>query len=332
MTLTPLPASPFLPRYRGREADSLLIAASSFERRCLGFVSFLAQQEASYRAEQVVLLNYDDRGDALVRQRVARHRPELEQGLRRIASTNVIGQQSVGPYAVYDAIDTFGDLFRSVGQDASVVVDVSTMPKLHMLYLLRAAANSTRISSLRLVYTRARYGRFDTLSRGAEEPLILPYFGQAPDGEARPIHLVLFCGLEPGRSYVTWRRLGQHCTTKVFIDSGPDDTDRCASRAMQLHDFAPSARQVVLGAFDVEATVQFLEEVYEQCQERKEYMYIAPFTTKWELLSVWEFFNRCKERQAGIAYAAPGRLNASGHTLDRLGEVVVAEVRVTPTP
>jgi len=310
----------------GRDADSLLIVSSSFERRCLGFCSHLRKNAPHYRADQVLLLSYDDRGDATVRARVARFAPQLRTLVQTIATGNKIEQHTMDPYAILDAREYFGGVFASLPVNSSVVVDVSTISKLHLLYILDAAANSARIGRLKLAYTRARYGRYDTLSWGAEEPLVLPGFGR-PRAPHQDEHLLLFCGLEPDRCYSIWRRFGQNACTRIFIDSGKDDLDRCAERAKRLNAYDPRTTTDELPAFDPDGALRLIESKYLEATSRGEYLYVAPMTTKWEVLAVWQFMRSKKlDANAGIVYAVPGRLNAAGHTWDDLGECLVADV------
>jgi hypothetical protein len=318
--------STFLP-FKKRKADTLLLLCSSFEQRCLGFASHLMSRAAGYRAETVLVLTYDDREDSSVRARVGRFLPDLR---KLAASLSVSGRpetQNIAPFGLIEGAEFFERLFATLPQEASVVVDISTMTRLHLLYMLEAAAQSARIASLRLAYTRARYGRYDTLSWGGEEPVILPGFGRPRRGEKERSRLLLFCGLEPDRCYSIWRRFGQEMCSKVLIDSGEEDLDRCSERAERLNSYSSESEVVRLPAFQPDAVASYIESEYRNASDANIYLYLAPMTTKWEVIAVWEFFRRAKATPgAAVVYSAPGRLNASGHTRDEPGECLVATV------
>lgn len=317
------PSAALLP-HGGRSTDSLLLVSSSFERRCLGLASQLANQATGYKADSIVLIKYSDRDDLTIRARVNRFLPQLGAMLEPSSPSGSIRQQELDPYALIEGADYFSRLFNSVPTDASVVVDISTITKLHVLQLVESARRSGRVGTIRLVYTRARYGRWDTLSWGAEEPVVIPGFGRPRQIDQRKHHLILFCGLEPERCYSIWRRFGQDRCTMVFIDSGDEDLDRCADRARRLNSFDPAAKQIMLPAFDPDGVLATLEALYQQSISAGEYVYIAPMTTKWELIAVWRFMTaHGPSAPAGVLYSAPGRLNASGHTRE-IGDCLVS--------
>jgi hypothetical protein len=309
------------------KADSLLIASSSFERRCLGFAAHLGQHAGDYRANIVLMIKYSDRGDTAIRSRASRYAPQLRTLLERVAVGKRVEDQDLEPYGLIDGFQFFTGLFERVPVGSSVVVDISTLTKLHLLYLIEAAARSGRVQSLRIAYCRARYGRYDTLSWGAEEPVVLPGFGAPRRTYEQREHLVIFCGLEPDRCYSIWRQFGQGRCTKIFIGTGDEDLDKCAERAQKLNSFVPQSDTITLPPFQTQQTLRELQRLYAESIQRNEYLYIAPMTTKWEIAAVWEFFNAVgRSANAGVVYAAPGRLNASGHTRDDLGECFEASL------
>lgn len=315
------PASTFLPAAEAG-ADTLYLASSSFERRCLQFASLLTRSAPNYRADGVELLRYSDRGDVAVRARVQRYYPKLRRLLERIGPVN---EQSVEPYAILEAGELFDEMFCALPRGSSVVMDVSTLTKLHVFYAIDSAFRSTRVSTMRVVYSRASYGRYDTLSWGAEEPIILPKFGVARRQPLSKERLLIFCGLEPDRNYSIWRRFGQHGCTMVFVDGGDNDFDRCADRAETLNNFDSKALRMRIPAFSPDIALKIMEDEYERCRADDEYLYIAPMTTKWEILATWEFFRGTSDpRCAAIVYSSPGRLNSRGHTRDEEGECLQA--------
>lgn len=320
-----------LPAY-GRSADSLLVLVTSFERRCLGFAERALAQTPSYRVDRTLVLSYSDRGDRSVKDRVKRFASTLTSYADRLTVGGRVDRRNLEPFEISDAFENFLDCFHSIDNDSSVVVDVSTMTKLHVFYLLEAARASKRVALLRLVYTRARYGRYDTLSWGAEEPVILPMFGAPRLTPHNREHLVLVCGLEPDRAYSIWRRFGQSRCTQVFVDSGDADLDRCASRAVHMNSFDPTAEKVFVNAFAPYEFTDRLGQIYQDSKSRGEYLYVASLATKWEIVATWLFFRSSSvEPDAGLLYSAPGRLNVAGHTLEELGECICADVWDTHT-
>lgn len=324
------PITAFFPEGK-RAADNLLITSSSFEKRCLGFVSYLRKNAPEYRADAVLLIRYSERGDAAIAARARRWSGELVSLLQSVSNDGHVEHQFLDPYALIEAWQFFSAVFREIPNGSSVVVDISTMTKLHVMYLLEAARKSPRVDSLRLVYTRAQYGRYDTLSWGAEDPVVVPAFGRPRRTDRQSERLILFCGLEPDRCYSIWRRFGQSNTIKVFIDSGDQDIDRCADRAMRLNYYGAKATVVTQPAFRPDLITQFLHAQYKAALSAGDYLYIAPMTTKWEIIAVCDFFAEIgiDEADAAILYSAPGRLNASGHTRDELGECLFAPLRLS---
>lgn len=83
----------------------------------------------------------------------------------------------------------------------------------------------------------------------------------------------------------------------------------------------------MLPPFQTQRTLGELRRVYQESQKSGEYLYVGAMTTKWEIAAVWEFFETFgKEANAGIVYASPGRLNASGHTREELEECFEATI------
>ena len=311
----------------GASQDTLLITSSSFERRCLGFCSYLQEEAPKYRSETVLLLGYDDRGDSTIRRRVARHADELRALAKRIAIGGGVTSQTLDPYNIRETYSFFAEMFGCLPKASSVVVDISTLTKISLLYLLKAAKESGRVGKLRLVYTRANYGRRDMLSWGAEEPIILPGFGRPRHPNQKDIRLVLFCGLEPDRSYSIWRRFGQGSCATIYVGGDATDVDQCAKRAERAHNFIERAEVVRIGAFDPDGVVRLLADEVERSGNRGGHVFVAPMTTKWEIVGVWRYFDGVGDSvSACVLYAAPGRLNASGRTLDEFGDCVMCSL------
>lgn len=308
--------------------DDLLILANSFEKRCLSFAQKTAMQKTPFKAKSVILFTYSDRGDSFVKQKCKINYKDLLT-YAKIISTSDVTVLSFEPYEIWSTIKMYKNIFASIPNDSSVTIDISTIPKIHLFYLLEEAHNSKRVNKLRLAYTRARYGKYDALSWGAEEPFALPLFGQPRLSNQDKSHLVLFCGLEPERSYSVWRHYGQDRCTKIFIDSGEDDFDRPTSRAMRYNNFDERETPLILPAFDnTDKIINQINAIYCQCKLKNEYLFISPFTTKWEACAIWEFFHRHSNRvEASIIYCAPGRFNTSGYTVDETGDLLFAEMK-----
>jgi hypothetical protein len=317
-----VPASVVLP-VGNRQQDTLLILSTSFEARCLGFASHLRERAPRYTPESVLVVHYDERGDVAIRARTTRFAPQLMVLARRIGQR--VLEDTIDPFGVVDASHSFRDLFAGLPESSSVVIDVSTLSKLHVLLLLNAARRSERVQSLRLAYTRARYGRYDTLSWGAYEPIIVPGFGRPSSNPDASTRLLLFCGLEPDRAYSIWRRFGGE-TIRVFVDGGANDPDRCAERAERFAGFEHGTGRIVCEAFAPDRVLELIQTQYREAEARSQYLLIAPLTTKWEVLATWAFFQLPETPRAAVVYAAPGRLNATGHTLDHMGDCFVATV------
>jgi hypothetical protein len=70
-----------------------------------------------------------------------------------------------------------------------------------------------------------------------------------------------------------------------------------------------------------------LLELYRGCQSEGRHLFIAPLTTKWEAVGVWEFFRTApRPIDASVVYAASGRYNVVGYTREESGETLIADV------
>lgn len=321
-----LPVDVFLSS-RTDELDDLLVVVNSFERRCFAFLQKISQQHIPYKAKAVACVIYSDRGDLPIRQRAESNLKTLIRLAESASLYKKIYPIHLEPYDVLLPIRSFKNLFSSIPNKSSVVVDISTLPKIHLIYLIDEAVRSKRLSRLRLVYTRARYGKYDALSWGAEEPIILPSFGKPRFSETGKTRLLLFCGLEPERSYCVWRRFGQDRCIRLFIDAGEEDFDRPTSRAIRYNNFDERESPIILPAFRPAEVLAKIKDIYEDCVSTGDHLFIAPFATKWEAYAVWKFFSQSEQQlDASIVYCAPGRLNATGYTVDEWGDLVYSEV------
>ncbi len=323
-----LPIDIFLSSYEEKN-DDLLILVNSFEKRCYAFANRLVQQTQKYKAISVAIIMYSDRGDRLVKQKCNVNQKVLEHCAKNISINGNIYSIYLEPYEIFSTIRVFRDLFSSIPKDSSVVVDISTMPKMHLIYFIDEAYNSNRVTTLRLVYTRARYGKYDALSWGAEDPLILPKFGNPNFSEPGKSCLLLFCGLEPERSYSIWRRFGQDRCIMCFIDSGEDDFDRPTLRAIRYNNFDERERPIIISAFQPEKVYSKILSIYNECKQNKDHLFIAPLTTKWEAYAIWKFFKDLgTEINASIVYCPPGRFNSSGYTVDEFGDILFSQIDI----
>ena len=128
-----------------RETDTLLVWSTSFEQRCLGFPQFLARSAPTYRADSVVVIDYDDRGDPAVRSRVPRFAPAVRRLGATFAADRRLHQETLDPYGVLDGVDYFHTLFNALPEQSSVVVDVSTLSKLHVLLLIEQRVGGSQM-------------------------------------------------------------------------------------------------------------------------------------------------------------------------------------------
>lgn len=319
------PINIFLPLGRSKQ-DDLLIIANSFEERCSAFVEKLVEQDNNYRPNSTIIFFYSDRNDNSVKQRATKNLDKIKH-FATILSGNNVNIIYSHPYDIFNIIDSFKNIFSTLPYDSSIVIDISTIPKINLFYLLNEAVLSTRISNVRLVYTRPRYGKYDALSWGAEEPFILPYFGKPKLYKELKSCLLLFCGLEPDRSYSIWKRFGKDRCIKVFIDTGDNYSDRITNRAIRLHNFEQREEYRVVPAFQPDIVKSFLNDIYKEVKSQGFYLYIAPLTTKWEAIAVWDFFKDNKNNiMANIVYCSPGRFNTTGYSIDYWKDILYSKI------
>jgi len=259
-----------------------------------------------------------------VRHRAGVNLARLLKQSKRI--TDTVEVLDLEPYEMLSTLLTLETLSASLSKEAAVLVDISTLTKPHVVYVLEAMLKGKRATQLRVAYTRARYGRYDALSWGAEEPIVLPRFGKPRAFSDMGSRLAVFCGLEPERCYSVWRRFGQDESQRYFIDSGEEDVDRCADRAIKFNSYGQEQPKV-LRAFAPDEVVAELMTSYRECRLLGKHFYVSPLTTKWEALAVWEFFRLAgQDAEASIVYAAPGRYNTASYTLEHWGATLVADI------
>ena len=327
--MRPLSNAKEVGRFSDLRGDDLLVVSESFEARCVGLSDRLMSAGAGYVASRLAVIRYGDKGNRRVRERVRRHAAALRHATQALCPEDARTDYELDGHAVLTANKVFSDLLKSVADGGSVTVDISTLTKLHVLYLTRAALREVpRLKRVIFAYTRARYNSRDSLTEGAAEPIVAPLFGSPRLGDGRSF-LVLFAGLEPQRSFSVWRYYGQEGGLCVFVDSGPTDIDRCASRAKRMHRFLASEAawaDTTIPAFSPTSVVELLSATLAQCDAMGQHMFVAPLTTKWESAGVAEFFVRHPEAEGSVVYAAPGVYDVDAHHAQFRGDVMVSLV------
>jgi hypothetical protein len=294
----------------------ILITSSSFETRCLGVISMLSSELSRYSADHAVIVNYTDEGDADVGRRAEELGDALRYRVAAVTHGHEVEEITLEPHAMLPAASRFTELLDAAPVGSTITIDITTLTKPHVMFLAAAAYRHEHVAQMRLLYTRAaRYGRGEALSWGAQEPLVLPLFGQ-PMIPGRSSSLLLFCGLEPNRSYAVWKQYSSAKAGWLAFVSPSGDSDGVLSRAQSWHEFVRRGgwREIVLPAFSPHLTREFVQSVVLECEQRHEHLFICPLTTKWEALAVAMCFGENPDMDASVVYAAPGRYNARAYS------------------
>ena len=188
--------------------DSVFLACSSHEDRCLGVV----QKWEQWRPHEAVVFHFDDSN------------PRREQNHRMLQDTLTTGCDVIEiPFTEADAVRSFHaqrDKLRKVtGESANrpVVLDISVFTKRHLLMLLRWLDDYDCWTRLWVVYTEPEEYEIEghlPLSFGISCVEQVPGFSASPD-PSRPLHVAMFLGYEGDRAFATYELLQARQTTLI---------------------------------------------------------------------------------------------------------------------
>jgi hypothetical protein len=242
-------------------------------------------------------------------------RKNYEEARRRLKRRGVI----------LEVIETkLGDLaaFSSLIQAISwskTVLDISTMPRSHILTALRFAEPDIET----IIYTQGTNRREgeDSFAIGVRDILTLPGFeGQMGH---RPTLLVMSIGYEGARAYSLYRRYEPTATIACLGDPGPSDNERAQILETVKRNNGPllatgGVKICPLPSYDplvfADKALEMIDEVAKQLEKVQGFppdVVLSPLGTKAQTLGLFSIWRERPEYQ--IAYAIP--------TTRRLGTV-----------
>jgi hypothetical protein len=176
-----------------RKQIEVFIGCASFEDRCLGATNLLSP---GCRFDHAFLCVYDDASTARQTNLEA-----MTRLLKRHGPVTPIETSEANPARA------IGDLVREVssltlGSDARVTVDISTLTKRHLLLLLQAMDDAGLWGSLRVLYTEPQDYVVDMylpMSVGIKEVAPIPGFTSLQPAD-KPVLLVIMLGYEGDRA------------------------------------------------------------------------------------------------------------------------------------
>lgn len=310
-----------------------LVVSASFEPRCAGATTLLRRPMSDYEPSYVALIEYGFEGDRSVERSSRLNGQVLLRELESLGGVGSLARLRLEPHETANASASFAAWMNLLPPGTCLTVDITTLTKLHVMLLLEEASRHEHVNQVVLLYTRGSYGRYDPLSWGAKEAYVVPGFGRAkdPDGTAA---LLLFCGLEPNRSYSIVKEFSAVRRGElVFVSPGSESLDDVVQRSRKWHRFAFTRgySERTIPALSPSAGLELLRAASSELAPN-EHLLIAPLTTKWEAVATWLFFTEHPASNASVVYAAPGRYNVDAYTKRVLGGVFRADLQFHREP
>jgi hypothetical protein len=272
--------------------DSVFLACSSHEDRCLGIVQKWEQW---------------------------RPREQNHRNLQESLSTGC-GVIEI-PFTEADAVSSFHsqrDKLRQVIGDSAnrpVVIDISVLTKRHLLMLLRWLDDYDCWQRLWVVYTEPVDYEIEghlPLSFGISCVQQVPGFSASPD-PSRPLHVAMFLGYEGDRAFATYELLQARQTT--LIVPHPPFRQAWIGRTETLNRnlLALVGNSCVLTAdsLDPDSSFSMLTGIFGSATERAEFSRaICPLGTKPQVLGAYTYLRQAIDPPA-VIYTSSLRHNHS---------------------
>lgn len=303
------------------------VTSTSFEYRCLGATQRLCAPLSSFSPAHVALIDYDSEGDDAVLARSRALKRQLTPLLKKLSGHGNVDTIEMAPHDLLDSTLLFEQWIEALPCETHLTLDITTLTKPHVMQFLNSAIFSRTIARISLLYTKGFYAKPETISWGALEPTILPRFGSAkrPDD---PSSLIVFCGMEPNRSYAVIKQYSsaiRGCV--IFVDPGSEYPGNFVGRVRKWHEFAERRgfSEEIVKAYMPLQTSHKLSSIIDSFP-RSEHVLISPLSTKWEAVATWMYFINNPEAYASVVYSSPGRYNADAYSQKQLGRVIRSDI------
>ena len=285
--------------------NSVLIACSSHEERCMGVLEHLPR----WHPQCVALFHYTEPNP----EREGNHK----QMLNRVTASNIPSREL--PYSKSDpitslrnSIPTLQDIFE-LHRSASIVLDISVMPRQHFLMLCQWMTDARYWNRLIIVYSEpSNYdvSKYMPLSFGLSSLEQIP--GLVPCTDlSRPIHLILFLGYEGDRATAIYDHIQPRRTTLIVPHPPyrPEWAGLTQRFNSALIDLVGPEHVHYVESIDPDIVALQLQKIVGASDSRSETAtIIAPLGTKPQALGTFVFSQDRVDRPA-IIYASPLRYN-----------------------
>lgn len=283
--------------------NSVLVACSSHEERCMGVSGHLPRWHP-----QCVALFHSAEPDP---EREGNHKQMLD----RVTASNVPSHEL--PYSNSDpttslrnSIPLLRDVFEQ-HRSASIVLDISVIPRQHLLMLCQWMTDARYWNRLIIVYSEpSNYdvSKYMPLSFGLSSLQQIP--GLLPCTDlSRPIHLILFLGCEGDRAMAIYDRVKPHRTTLIVPDASYRQNLAGFTRHFNsnLIKLVGSQHVHCVESIDPDIVAHRLQSIVDTLGPRSEMATIvAPLGTKPQALGTF-LFSRSRRDRPAIIYACPLR-------------------------
>jgi len=274
--------------------NSLFLACSSHEERCLGIV----RRWAGWRPARAVIFHYDDPNP----RREANHAELLS--VMNSGAVEVAFTERNAVASLHRHRDQLRELIRDFG-DRSVAVDISVFTKRHLLMLLRWLDDFGCWPRLWVVYSEP--GDYEVsasmpLSFGVSAIQQLPGFSATPD-PSRPLHLTMFLGYEGDRAFATYELLQPRKTTLIvpYPAYRPEWEGRTECLNRNLVSVVGTDAIVRADSLDPESSTTVLRQVFGPTNARADMSrVICPLGTKPQILGAYSYLREAIDPPAVI--------------------------------
>lgn len=286
--------------------DSVFLACSSHEDRCLGIV----QKWRQWRPHEAVVFHYDDPN------------PRREQNHRVLQETLSTACDVIEiPFTEADAVSSFHaqrEKLRKVTDESAnrpLVVDISVLTKRHLLMLLRWLDDHDCWNRLWVVYTEPEEYEIEghlPLSFGISCVEQVPGFSASPD-PSRPLHTAMFLGYEGDRAFATYELLQARQTTLIvphppFRESWVGRTETLNRDLLAL---VGDSAVLKADSLDPDSSLAVLRNVFGPVTERAEFSRaISPLGTKPQVFGAYMYLRQAIDPPA-VIYTGSLRHNHS---------------------
>lgn len=283
--------------------NSVLVACSSREERCMGALRHIAR----WRPRCVALFHYAESNP----EREDNHRQMLDRiTASDVPSHDLPYSKSALTTSLRNSIPTLRNIFEQ-HRSASIVLDISGMPRQHLLMLCQWMIDARYWHRLIIVYSELSsydVSEYMPLSFGLSSLQQIP--GLAPCRNAcRPIHLILFLGCEEDRAMAIYDCVKPLRTTLIVPDASYRQNLAGLTRHFNsnLIKLVGSKHVHCVESIDPDIVAHRLQSIVDTLGPRSEMATIvAPLGTKPQALGTF-LFSRSRADRAGFIYASPLR-------------------------